>query len=204
MFKEYLQDKYKTLNIKKPNWAKFLTHVVRNHNLNLVRDLLAGQQMHKFYATCETAAEVSILKAIIRKFYPKSWWSKELTEARYTSETLCGIHQKKKNIWNLISWKQARAKFKSLKIKTKEISRKYTSTINRSTPKGEIWTKFQNINKKDYKKTTILGENGVKYTSELDIANEIAEKTNRKFKPSNLRHWIPKEKTARRTKEAEH
>ena len=92
-----VQDKYKTFNIKKPNWAKFLIHAVRNHDQNLVQDLPAEQQMHKVYATGKTAAEVPILKAIIRKLYPKSWWSKELTEARDTSETFYGIHQKKNN-----------------------------------------------------------------------------------------------------------
>jgi len=82
----------KMYNLKKASWTKFQSHSVWNRNVSLPNDLPTEQLVQHLYSTIKTAADDSIPITKIGKYYPKSWWSRELSDARDRKERFYKIY----------------------------------------------------------------------------------------------------------------
>lgn len=163
-------------DIKNASWETFKRHKVLNEfpqtEINDKKELIED-----LYKRLQIAADATIPKYTLKKYYPKPWWSKEVINAKNKRESLYQTYRRNKTISNAIAWKKARAEFKALLIASKKESwQQLAGQINRHTPLKKVYEIVRRIKgKKEKPKINILIDNGKYLTSTLSIVNRLAE-----------------------------
>ena len=123
--------------IKKADWNLF--HASQAWN-NLPQELPTNDETLKiFYERMNTACNEAIPQTVPSKFFPKPWWTPELTLTRSRRERFYQIYRRTRNLQAGIRWRKARAEHKNLVRLSKEKSwKEYISEFNEELPISEI------------------------------------------------------------------
>ena len=164
-----------TLNLKNADWTLFrnsdawnsLPSIDSTDNPALIAD---------FYQRIRRASSDSIPSFIPSKFYPKPWWTPELSTSRQMREHLYQQYRHRDTQENMIRWKRARAKHKNLIKRAKQESfRAWISEISPSMPVSDFYKRINSLKGRSPRRLTFLTENNVQYCSPLEIANLLAQ-----------------------------
>jgi len=174
------------LNIRKADWTKFQNSTAWEIDTEEFEHEDARSLTQVFYEKIRLANQTAIPKITIGKFYPKPWWSKELSDARDKRERFLKIYRKTKFNRHLIAWKKARAKFKQIQRKNKKENwENFANSINNNTPVNKVWEKVRRIKGRTQRKTHILEVDGRTYQNVKDIADKIGDTFSQISSPSN-------------------
>ena len=99
-------DLYRTNN----SWDNILVDISNIECENLLDDL---------YNWCDEAASASIPKMTIRKFFPKPYWTAQLTQSCNNREFFYEKYRRTKSARNIMLWKKFRAEHQKLLRDTK-------------------------------------------------------------------------------------
>jgi ribonuclease HI len=163
------------LNIKKADWGVYTSCVAWLSlpiNLgNISDESLLDDLYHRFHL----AAQSSIPTTKYSKFYPKPFWTAELTSKRSEREKLYQKYRKRKSLHNSIAWKISRAEFRNLKKKTSRQGWiKLASTFNSRTPLSQIYENVRKILGRCKRKVNFLFIQGNYLTTVPEIADTLA------------------------------
>lgn len=163
------------LNIKRADWGAFTSHrafdnIPENpteHPADLVEDL---------HRRIKQASVSSIPEYTVQKFFPKPFWTNELTDSRRKRETMYRKFRRNKSIENTNNWKKARAEHRQLLTKTKrEYWKNLASSFSIETPMSKIYENIRKINGRSPRTTHILSEEGRIFSTKPEIVNKLAE-----------------------------
>ena len=163
--------------IKKANWTIYTNSTAWNNipqqdlsNENLLEDL---------YNRINAACDEAIPTTIPSKFYPKPFWTPELTRTRHTREVLYQRYRRNRTLENKIKWHRARAIHKNKVQITKENSwREYISEFKEGMPIKEICNrirKFKGIAPKTIRILVDADDNSKHYNTPNEISEALAK-----------------------------
>jgi ribonuclease HI len=164
------------LNIKRANWGLYAKNPtwqnIPEPNIDDPHESLLDSLYHKF----DDAAHQAIPTTKHSKFYPKPYWTAELTVSRLNREKLYQKYRKRKSLHNAIGWKRARAEFRNLLKKTRRQGWiKLASTFTHRTPMSEIYENVRKIQGRNKRKINFLFEHRSYFTTVPEIANLLAK-----------------------------
>ena len=115
--------------IKKANWDIYESSAAWD---NLPEDITSnGEALQILYDRINFACDEAIPSTIPTKFFPKPWWTAELTQSKNRRERFYIIYRRKRSLQSAINWRKARAEHKNLVRKCKEKSwLEYISDFN--------------------------------------------------------------------------
>ena len=174
-----------SLNLKGADWTLF-----RNsdawHSLPSVDSTDNPDLITDFYQRIRRASSDSIPSFTPSKFYPKPWWTAELSTSRQTREHLYQQYRHRQTHDNMLRWKRARAKHKNLIKRAKQESfRTWVSEISPSLPISEFYKRINSLKGRSPRRLTILTEQNLQYSSPLEIANLLANSFSQVSSTSN-------------------
>ena len=162
--------------MKKADWSRFKNSKAWE---NLPGQILEGKSaLEDFYRRINIASDEAIPTTIPTKFFPKPWWTEELTQSRNRRERFYLIYRRKKTLQNSIRWKHARAQHKNkVRIAKEQDWREYISGIDGNTTISEICNRVRKIKGIPPKSIRILSDDNQPnqtYSTPKDIAEALA------------------------------
>ena len=127
--------------LSKADWNLFSNSQAWNGLPRNIDNDSCEETLEDFYSRIEQACNEAIQTYIPSKFYPKPYWSQDLTRTRHVRETLYQRYRHNRTVETLLRWKKARAlhknnvrleKEKNCAKKNKEIKRDSTK-INKNS-----------------------------------------------------------------------
>ena len=176
--------------LKKANWDIYKGSSAWN---NLPQELGSNEEvLQNLYDRINTACDDAIPKTTPSKFFPKPWWTPELTESRNRRERFYKIHRRKRTPQDAINWRRARAQHKNLVRQCKEKSwREYISDFNEEMPISELCKRVRKMKGIPPKSIRIICNDDqppVIYSTPTEIA-EILAKTFAEVSSNN--NYVP-------------
>ena len=166
--------KYRSL--RKMDWAKYQGSKVWKHISQLADESVSPADMvEDFYSRMTTAVAESVPEEIKKPYYPKPWWSAELTDSLSKREKAYKTYKRRRSPQNFIKWKRARAEHR-MKVKEHKTKtwRDMCNKMNVNTSRKKVWESIAKIKGKTAKKISILEDKGVRYTTIPAICNKLA------------------------------
>ena len=163
--------------MKKANWTTYTNSAAWNditptheNNANMLTEL---------YNRINEACEEAIPTITPTRFYPKPWWTPDLTRTRNIRERLYKIYRRNKTDQNRTNWSKARAEHKRNIKKAKDESwEKYTSEFNASIPISNLCKRVKRMKNIAPPSIRILNDpdqQGVQYTTPSEISEVLAK-----------------------------
>ena len=177
---EYFQD------IKNADWRAFqrcdvwqdLPNIDQLSNDVIVLDL---------YTRLNAASQRAIPTFLPQTYYPRPWWTPELTVSKLKRERLYQISRRHRSEENTIRWKRARAEHKKLVREEKRNSWKALSeTLNYNTPIAAVYHGIRKIKGKRTRRTHIIREDGRTYSDIGEITEKLADSIESTSRDSNF------------------
>ena len=163
--------------LKEANWSVYTNstawnNMTQNNNNNeiLLEDL---------YNRINEACEEAIPTTTPTRFYPKPWWTPDLTRTRNIRERLYRIYRRNRTDQNRTNWSKARAQHKrNTKKKKDENWEKYTSEFNANIPISDLCKrvkKMKNIAPNSIRILDDCNQQGVQHTTPDEISEILAK-----------------------------
>ena len=163
--------------LKKANWSTYSNSTAWNNmtennqnNTDLLDDL---------YNRINRACEEAIPTTTPTRFYPKPWWTPDLTRTRNIRERFYQIYRRSRTDRNRTNWSRARAQHKRNVRKKKEESwEKYTSEFNENMPISDLCKrvkKMKNIAPNSIRILDDPNQQGVQHTTPDEISEILAK-----------------------------
>ena len=104
------------------------------------KTMTASEIIDDFYTRLTGAINDSTDEYTVKPFFPKPWWSAELTASLKKREQAYKAYRRRKSPQNFIRWKRCRAEHrKSIAEHKKGSWREMANKMNSSTPLGKVW-----------------------------------------------------------------
>ena len=163
--------------IKKADWTTFTNSTAWN---NFPQDNLSNEDLlQDLYNRINLACDEAIPYTVPSKFYPKPFWTPELTRTRHIRETLYQRYRRNRTIQNKIDWHRARAIHKNKVQIQKEASWKdYISDFDETMPITEICNRIRKLKGLPPKTIRILCNDGdptISYSTPNEISEALAQ-----------------------------
>ena len=163
--------------IKKADWSIYTNstawnNMTQNHQNN-------SEILEELYTRINTACDEAIPTTTPTRFYPKPWWTPDLTRTRNKRERLYQIYRRNKTVQNRTNWHKARAEHKRNIKKAKDESwEKYTSEFNANIPISYLCKRVKRMKNIAPPSIRILNDpdqQGVQYTTPSEISEILAK-----------------------------
>ena len=113
---EHVAERY---NIKAAIWDLYITNNSWDNIPVDISNIECENPLHDLYNRCDEAASASIPKMTIIIFFPKPYWTAQLTQSRNNREVLYENYRHTKSPRNIMLWKKSRAQHRKLLRDTK-------------------------------------------------------------------------------------
>ena len=131
------------------------------------------------YVRINLACDEAIPTTIPSKFYPKPFWSPDLTRSRNLRETLYKRYRRCPSLQNQIRWKRARATHKNnVRLHKEKEWRDFTSNLNDEMPITEICNKVKKLKGLPPRSIRILSDverPGITYSTPEQISEVLGQ-----------------------------
>ena len=162
---------------KQANWSIYTNsaawnNMTQNHQNN-------SDMLEELYDRIQEACDEAIPTATPTRFYPKPWWTPDLTRTRNKRERLYQIYRRNKTDQNRTNWSKARAEHKRNVKKAKDESwEKYTSEFNASIPISDLCKRVKRMKNIAPTSIRILNDPdqpGLQYSTQSEISEILAK-----------------------------
>ena len=173
-------------NYKKANWQEYSLDKVWKELPGEEQGITVDTLVEDFYNRLDTAAENHIPRYILRRHYPKYWWSGECTRVWKERERCYRRWKTTGELRDKVKWKLVRAvATRTFKLAKQNEFREYISGMKINTPAQKIYEKLRKIRITEARKVNILRKNGQVYTTTQEIVDYLAESFHQVSKSSN-------------------
>ena len=162
-------------NIKKANWDLFFSSAAWQH----LPDPLPNDNaiiLEDLYARFDLACTEAIPRHERHKFYPKPWWTPELSQSKRGRELAYQAYRRHRSPQTLITWKRLRAEHKrNLKKSKRDSWISFVEALHFGAPSSTLYEALRKIRGRSQRKISMLQENDQQYTTIPQIANKLAD-----------------------------
>ena len=132
-------------NIRKADW-KLYRCCSTWRSLPSVDDLSNEDLLEDLYSRFESANNFSIPKYTVKNYYPKPWWTPELTNSKKMREHAYRKYRRNRSPRNITTWKRLRAQHILVVLESKKQTwRTFTSEMNKNTPLALVFEKIREM-----------------------------------------------------------
>jgi len=162
-------------NYKRANWSLFSSHPLWD-SLPSNFDTLSNRDLVPiFLSTLQRISEASVPQYVFSKYYPRPYWTAELSALRQTREHFYQRYRRVKSPGNRTLWHRARAEFRLKLRETKRLHwQKFSGTFTKQTPMSLIYENLRKLQGRRSRRVNILVDGAETFSTERDIANKLA------------------------------
>ena len=183
---EHVAERY---NIKAAIWDLYRTNNSWDNIPVDIRNIECENLLDDLYNRYDEAASASIPNVTIRKFFPKPYWTAQLTQSHSNREFFYEKYRHSKSARNIMLLKKSRAEHWKLLRDTK---RKHWIQLANSftvrTPKSKIYENIRKIQRRNGCKVNILRDGNTTFSTVPEIANQLAGTFSNVSSPDNYHH----------------